>query len=108
MWLHLLSTASSQQVSCPWTKLRPSDTLTDTAADQWESDLGSVSISWDCDWLLGAGPCRLKPWYCQSGRHDYWRRETRRIDENKPPSIINKELVPGDGSVTARVDEEKV
>ncbi|MEQ2249367.1 hypothetical protein ILYODFUR_028410, partial [Ilyodon furcidens] len=55
-----------------------------------------------------AGPCRLKPWYCQSGRHDCWRRETRRIDENKPPSIINKELVPGDGSVTAGVDEEKV
>lgn len=109
MWLHLRRSASFLS-RCPalGPSCAPSDTLTDTAVDQWESNLVSVSIFLESDWLLGAGPCRLKPWCCQPGRHDSWRRETRRIDENKPPSIINKELVSGDGLVGVRVDEEKV
>lgn len=109
MWLHLRCSASSLS-RCP--ALGPScalsDTLIETAVSQSESALVSLSFVLVSDWLLGAGHRPLKRWCCQSGRHDSWRREARRIDENKPPSIINKETVPGDDPLASPVDEEKV
>ncbi|KAI3373189.1 hypothetical protein L3Q82_006498 [Scortum barcoo] len=60
------------------------------------------------DWLLGAGRCHPEQWRCQPGRHDSWRREARRIDENKPPKPhINKEAGPENEPVVPEVDAEK-
>lgn len=85
-----------------------SDTLIDTTLNQLESAIASVSRFGASDWLLWAGPTNRKLWCCQPGRHKSWRKETGRIDGNKPQNHINKGLLPENDPVGDEVDQEKV
>lgn len=62
IWPHLQRSASFHG-RCPvlGPRYAPSDTLMDTAANQWETFMASVSRTSASDWLLRAGPCHPEP-----------------------------------------------
>ena len=90
-----LQRSASLRGTCPvlGPRFALSDTLTDSALSQSATLFASLAGTLASDWLPRAEPCHPEPKRCQPGRHDSWRRATRRIDENKPPSHKHKRPV---------------